>query len=113
MLRTLADRGDQRSLWLFYAYRNLERLTAYEELLALQQRLRLNMVIVLNDPPPDWTGERGFITRELLQRHLPGNHAALEYFLCGPTPMTVSAERSLGAMGVPLRRIHTELFDMV
>jgi predicted ferric reductase len=98
---------------LFYAYRDLERLTAYEELQALQQRLRLNMVIVLNAPPPDWEGEKGFITREILQRHLPSNHAALEYFLCGPTPMTVSVERTLGTMGVPLQRIHTELFDMV
>jgi len=113
MLRTLADRRDQRSLWLFYAYRNLEQLTAYEELQTLQQRLRLHMVIVLNDPTTDWTGERGFITREMLQRHLPGDHTALEYFLCGPTPMTVSVERSLGTLGVPLRRVHTELFDMV
>jgi predicted ferric reductase len=113
MLRTLADRGDQRPLWLFYAYRSLERLTACEELQTLQSRLRLTMVTVLNEPPPGWTGESGLITREILQHHLPGNHAALEYFLCGPTPMTASIERSLDAIGVPLRRVHTELFDMV
>jgi len=113
MLRTLADRGDPRPLWLFYAYRSLERLTASEELQVLQSRLQLNTVLVLNEPPPDWTGESGFITRDLLQRHLPANHAGLEYFLCGPTPMTASVERSLDAIGVPLRRIHTELFDMV
>ena len=113
MLRTLANRGDQRSLWLFYAYRSLEKLTASEELEALQASLNLKMVFVLNEPPPDWTGESGFITRELLQRHLPGNHAVLEYFLCGPTPMTVSVEHSLNVLGVPLRRVHSELFDMV
>ncbi len=113
MLRTLADRGDRRPLRLFYAYRSLEQLTASEDLQALQARLHLNSIIVLNDPPPEWTGESGFITRELLQRHLPGNHVELEYFLCGPTPMTASLEHSLDAIGVPLRRIHTELFDMV
>jgi len=113
MLRTLADRGDRRPLWLFYAYRSMEHLTAREALQALQARLRLKSIIVLNEPPPDWTGESGFITREMLQRHLPANHVALEYFLCGPTPMTASVEHSLDAIGVPLRRIHTELFDMV
>jgi predicted ferric reductase len=113
MLRTLADRGDRRPLWLFYAYRSLEQLTAREELQALQARLHLKCIIVLNEPPPDWTGESGFITREILQRHLPANHVVLEYFLCGPTPMTASVEHSLDAIGVPLRRVHTELFDMV
>jgi len=113
MLRTLADREDKRPLWLFYAYRSLERLTAFEELQALQTRLQLDMIIVLIEPPPDWTGESGFITREMLKRHLPGNPTTLECFLCGPTPMTTSVEHSLDTIGVPLRQIHTELFDMV
>lgn len=113
MLRTLADRADRRPLWLFYAYRSMERLTASEELQALQARLRLNVIIALKEPPPGWTGETGYITREILQRNLPGNHAALEYFLCGPTPMSASIERTLDAIGVPLRRVHTELYDMV
>ncbi len=113
MLRTLADRADPRPVWLFYAYNNLERLTAWGELQALQARLNLHMVILLKHPPPDWAGETGFLTREVLQRHLPGNHQALEYFLCGPTPMTESVEHSLDALGVRMRRVHTELFDMV
>lgn len=113
MLRTLADRADQRPVWLFYAYNTLERLTAREQLQALQERLNMHMVILLKDPPADWTGERGYLTQEVLMRHLPENHLALEYFLCGPTPMTASVERSLDAIGVPLRRVHTELFDMV
>jgi len=112
MLRTLADRGDRRPVWLFYAYRSLERLTAREELQALQERLQMNLVITLREPPPDWTGERGYLTRDMLQRHLPDNCRELEYFLCGPKPMTDSVERSLAVMDVPLRHIHTELFDM-
>lgn len=112
MLRTLADRGDRRPVWLFYAYRSLERLTAWEELQALQERLQLKMIIMLKEPPPGWAGEQGHLTRAMLQRHLPADSAGFEYFLCGPTPMTDSVERNLVALGVPLRRIHTELFDM-
>ncbi len=67
---------------------------------------------MLREPPPDWTGERGYLTRDMLQRHLPDNCRELEYFLCGPKPMTDSVERSLAVMNVPLRHIHTELFDM-
>lgn len=113
MLRTLADRNDQRPLYLFYAYNTLERLTAYEELQALQARLQLHLVIILKDPPPGWTGERGIFTSSLLHKHLPDNRAELHYFICGPTPMTTCIERSLHDMGIARRRVHTELFDMV
>ncbi len=63
MLRTLAARGDQRPITLFYAYRNLENLTFREELNALATQLNLKCVIVLNEPPTDWSGERGLLTQ--------------------------------------------------
>ncbi len=113
MLRTLADRDDRRPLWLFYAYKNLERLTGHEELEALKARLQLQVVYILSDPPPQWSGESGFLTREILDRHLPAARAGYDYFLCGPTVMTAAAESALSGLGVPMTRIHTELFEMV
>lgn len=111
MLKTLADRGERRPVWLFYAYSRLERLTAYDELQDLQVRLQLHMVLILSDPPPAWTGERGLLNAEILRRHLPEDFARLDYFLCGPTPMTTAAERHLQSIGVSAMRIHVELFD--
>jgi predicted ferric reductase len=113
MLRTLADRGDRRPLLLFYGNRVWDRVAFREELERLSQRLDLKIVHVLLEPPPDWSGERGFVTEDLLRRHLPAARENFEYLLCGPTPMSTSVERALAALGVPAARVHSEIFDWV
>jgi ferredoxin-NADP reductase len=113
MLRTLADRGDRRPLILFYGNRVWERVAFREELDALAQRLDLKIVHVLQEPPPDWSGERGFVTEDVLMRHLPVTRHRFEYFLCGPTPMTVGVERALATLGIAAARVHSEIFDWV
>lgn len=113
MLRTLADRGDQRPLLLFYAYHTWERLTFREELEALRETLNLEIVYTLSEPPAEWTGERGFLSEEIFSRHLPADRAARECFICGPTPMIAVAEKALARQGIPPTRIHSEIFDLV
>lgn len=113
MLRTLADRQDRRPVWLFYGNRVWERVAFREELETLAQRLDLRVVHALLEPPPGWAGESGYITQEVLARHLPEDRSKLEYLMCGPTPMTLNVERSLGALGVPAARVHAEIFDWV
>jgi len=113
MLRALADRGDRRPLLLLYAYRRWERLTFREAIDGLTARLDLRVVYVLGEPPEDWRGERGWITRDVLERHLPDNRIQGRYFVCGPEAMTQAMERLLYELGVPIRRLHSELFDLV
>lgn len=113
MLRTLADRGDRRPLLLFYGNRVVERIAFREELEDLSQRLSLRIVHVLIEPPPDWKDESGFVTREVLERHLAPDRQQLEYFICGPTPMTRKLEHSLAALGIESARVHSEIFDWV
>lgn len=113
MLRTLADRGDRRPLFLFYGNRVWERVAFREHLDALAQRLDLRIVHALLQPPEDWRGERGFITEDVLMRNLPVTRHRYEYFLCGPTPMTKRVEEALGALGIPAARVHSEIFDWV
>lgn len=112
MLRTLADRGEVRPLALIYCNRVWEHVVFREELQALAGRLDLRLVHVLGEPPPTWDGERGLLTQAILERHLPPHRGDWHYFVCGPTPMLRIAERGLGALGVPLRRVHSELFDL-
>jgi predicted ferric reductase len=113
MLRALAERADRRPLLLFYAYRCLERLTFDAALDALRPRLNLKVVLVLEEPPDGWNGERGRITREVLERHLPQDRTNRDYFVCGPQAMTQAMERLLDTLGVPMSRIHSELFELV
>ncbi|MEY4637083.1 MAG: hypothetical protein RJA55_2881 [Acidobacteriota bacterium] len=113
MLRTLADRGDRRPLLLFYAYRRWDRMTFREAIAALQSRLDLTVVFVLEEPPESWNGERGWITREVLDRHLPEDRLPRHVFVCGPEAMTQVIERQLRGLGVPLSQVHSELFELV
>jgi predicted ferric reductase len=114
MLRTLADRGDRRPLYLFYGNRVWERVALREEIEWFAARLDLRVVHVLLEPPAGWKGETGFVTRAVLARHLPvEGRDRLEYFLCGPTPMTRTVESGLAALGVPAARVHSEIFDWV
>jgi predicted ferric reductase len=113
MLCTLADRGDPRPFLLFYAYRRWDRMTCREAIEDLGRRLDLRVVYVLEEPPDDWVGERGRITGDVLDRHLPSGRERLAYFVCGPDVMTQAMERCLRGLGVPASRVHSELFDLV
>jgi predicted ferric reductase len=112
VLRALADRGDRRPLVLFYGNRRWERALFRDELAALASRLALTVVPTVEEPTADWTAERGFVDRTMLERHLPPDRARWHHLLCGPTPMMRAAERDLADLGVPLTHIHGEIFDL-
>ena len=113
MIRTLADRGDERPVNLFYGSRDWESITFREELEALKARLNLTIVHVLANPPVGWTGKQGFITAEMFKRHLPPPYADHEYFICGPDVMMDAIEKALGELNVPLSKYHSERYSFV
>lgn len=112
MLRALADRQDPRPLLLFYGNRRFDRIVFREELEDLCTRLDLRVVHVLSEPPAGWAGETGFITADILDRHLPAQRGELHYLVCGPEPMIRLSERNLESLGVPLQQLHSEIFDL-
>jgi len=113
MLKTLADRKDNRNHLLFFAGANLDRLTFYEKLIELKNKLSLEIVFVLEKPDQDWQGETGFLTGAIFNRYLSATKHELEYFICGPVPMIQLAEKELHKLGIPLHHLHSELFDFV
>lgn len=112
ILRGLAVDGERRPVTLFFCNRIFDHILFRDELDALASRLNLRIVHVLSEPPADWSGERGFISDEILKRHLPPGLTDFSYFVCGPNPMIRLTERNLNSLGVPLRRIHSEIFDL-
>jgi predicted ferric reductase len=113
MLRTLADRGDVGPALLFYANREWDAVAFREELEALEGRLDLTLVHVLERPPDGWPGETGYLTADVLRRHLPPGYRRFQFFICGPDPMMDAAEAALIELGVPAERVHSERFNMV
>ena len=113
MLRTLADRQEERPLWFFCCNNRWQDVTFRRELEALQERLDLRLIHILVEPPDNWEGKVGFITGKLLREVLPDDAGKYEYFMCGPGPMCDAAQLGLKDMQVPQSRVHFELFNMV
>ena len=112
MLRTMADRGDARPVLLFYGNRDWDGVTFRDELEELAARPNVTVVHVLEQPPDDWEGETGYVTADVLERHLPGGFRRFQFFICGPDLMMDATEAALIGLGVPAERVHTERFDM-
>jgi ferredoxin-NADP reductase len=113
MCQTFAERGDPRPVLLFFCGRALDRLIFLEQFETLQKRMNLKVVLVLEEPPRNWTGESGYLTPAILRKYLPAEFRQFEYFVCGPPGLMDAMEEALVGLGVPARRVHTERFDWV
>jgi len=49
---------------------------------------RFKAYYVLNEPPEGWTQGVGFITKQMIQEHLPAAADDMNILMCGPLPMT-------------------------
>jgi len=57
-----------------------------DELVAKNPRFKV--YYVLNEPPEGWTQGVGFITKQMIQEHLPAKGDDMNVLMCGPLPMT-------------------------
>lgn len=112
MLRTMADRDDQRPVVFFYGSKSWEKVVFRDELEELKDRLNLTLVHVLEESTKGWEGEVGLITPEVLDRHLPDELEDWTSFICGPVPMIPFMVQGLQEIGVPWNKIHSELYKM-
>lgn len=113
MLRAMARRGDPRPMRLVYGNRTWETVTFREELETLTRRLDLDVVHVLRGPPEGWSGAAGLPDGDLVREAVRSLPTGAHCFLCGPLRMNETAQRALAEAGVPARRVHYELFEMV
>jgi predicted ferric reductase len=111
-LRTMADRSDPRPVLLVYADRDWEGIAFREEIDGLKEQLDLEVLYVLQEPPDDWQGEKGMITPELLERHMPRELIHRNFFICGPPPMMEAVQASLLEHGAQQDHIHLERFNL-
>ena len=113
MLRTLSARDYSQKVTFFFGNPTWESVTYREELAELEKELKnFTLVHVLERPPEGWEGEQGYITADVLQRHLPMEHRNSTFFLCGPLPMIMAVESALHQLEVPPTHIHSEQYEM-
>ncbi len=111
MLRYMHDRQVDREVYLFWGNRTENNLFSRAELAEMEEHLpRLKVILVMSDQP-DWIGEEGRIDLDLLTGYL-GDLAPMEFFLCGPPPMTKAIEKQLADYGVSRAQVHREVFEL-
>ena len=76
---------DRTKLSLIYANVNVEDILLRAELddLAAKHPDRFTVYYVLNNPPPQWKGGVGFVTKEQIRQHLPPSDHNIKILLCG------------------------------
>ncbi len=76
---------DRTKLSLIYANVNVEDILLRTELdeLAENHKERFKVYYVLNNPPPNWKGGVGFITRDQVDTHLPPTDHNIKILMCG------------------------------
>lgn len=100
------ERDRSREAHLFYGNELYSDIAFREELDSLEH---VHVVHVLNQEP-DFPGEKGFVTVEVLRRNLPRPLADYQFMICGPPVMILKLESALKEAGIPGRHIRHELF---
>jgi ferredoxin-NADP reductase len=110
MIRETTERGLERRIHLFYGSQGPEDVIYGEELRDRAERHgNFKMDIVISDPPAGFRGLTGFITGELIKNRV-GDLSSKTFYLCGPEAMYSFCLQELQTLGIPRRKIRTEVF---
>ncbi len=115
MLRCMRDRSEDYKVTLLYGNRTEPSIAFKNELDEMQagDNPSLNVVHVLSKADEQWTGEKGYITREILERYAGTDISGKTFYICGPVPMRKKTVANLKNMGVKDNKIRTEIFSLV
>ena len=106
MAKEIANGTMDAELTILYGSASSNDIILKDELEALESD-RVHVVHVLSGDEPDWTGERGFLSAELIKKYSKGDTS---YFICGPQVMYRYLREEVKKLDVPARRIRFEVF---
>ncbi len=113
MARHAASAGLPHRIFLFYSNRRPEDAAFLDELTGLERRnANYRLIATMTEPEKSaapWSGERGFIRRDMLERHLRNPRQPV-YYLAGPPAMTMAMQSMLADLGVSETDMRSEEF---
>jgi ferredoxin-NADP reductase len=109
MIREVTDQGLSRRIHLIYGSQNPKDVIFHEELLE-RRSLHKNFSydLVISTPPAKYKGLTGFLSADLIKK-LVKNIPAKMFYLCGPEIMYGFCCNELEKLGIPRRKIRTEV----
>ncbi|CAH2353296.1 NADH-cytochrome b5 reductase 1 [[Candida] railenensis] len=111
----LRNPADKTKISLLYANvsENDILLRAELEKLAKENSEQFSIHYILNDAPENWTGSVGFITPEIMEKHLPSPKPTSSLLICGPPPMVSAMKRAAVGLGFEKAKPVSKLGDQV
>ncbi|NPV61354.1 MAG: FAD-dependent oxidoreductase [Methanotrichaceae archaeon] len=110
MIKYSFDKGLDTDIILLNSNRSEEDIAFNEEFKTMQrQNANIKIVNTATRPEPSWTGLRGRIDAELIQKYIPDYNERIIY-TCGPRKMVDSMLALLKELKVPTSQIRTEYF---
>ena len=106
MAKEIANGTMDAELTILYGSVASNDIILKDELKALESD-RVHVVNVLSGDEPDWQGERGFLSAELIKKYSKGDTS---YFICGPQVMYRFLREEIKKLDVPARRVRFEVF---
>lgn len=95
-------------LTILYGSVKSDDIVLKEELEAIEKICPdVHVIHVLSDDP-DWNGEKGFITREIIEKYSVPD---CTYLFCGPLAMFRFVDKALNEMGVAPRRFRHDVIN--
>ena len=112
ILRELALTNDPRKTILVYGNRTKDQIVFPDEIDALAEAERTQVVHVLREPHDGWSGHKGVVDADLIAQVFHNEQfESWVFVLCGPPKMINSVEEALMASGVASNRILSERFQ--
>lgn len=112
----LKDASDKTRLTLIYANVNYEDILLKKEIDSLVEAHpdQFSVYYVLNNPPEGWLGGVGFVTKDMIEKHMPpGSMKDSKVLMCGPPPMLTAMKAHLAELNYPAPRTISKLADQV
>lgn len=110
MIREVAQRGLDRRIHLVYGSRDVKDIIFAEELGQITDRHQnISVSHVISNPPKRYKGLKGFITAGLMQ-DLLGDVSSKTFYVCGPEVMYDFCRAELSKLGMPRRKVRTEVY---
>ncbi|KAH8879109.1 NADH-cytochrome b5 reductase 1 [Thozetella sp. PMI_491] len=106
--------GDRTEVDLIFANVTPSDILLKEDLDALASEDKGFRVHYTLDKPEDgWTGEKGFVTPEMITKYLPKPADDVKILLCGPPPMISGLKKATESLGFKKARPVSKLEDQV
>lgn len=115
LLHLFRTEKTNRKVTFWYGARSKKEIFYEEDFREIEREFpNFKFVIALSDPQPEdnWTGPVGFIHQVIYDHYLKEHDAPedIEYYMCGPGPMSAAVNKMLDELGVPREQINFDDF---